>query len=274
MATKQRLGLIAGRGELPFMLAKSAIEAGQGVLAVALCKEAELELKSLEGVQVYRYAPTEVFQIIDLLKNHSITDLVFIGKVPKLEFFRSAHKLNPLLIQRLSRLPNLHDDTLHFALLDFLENENGFKVANQTAYLQKYFPEAQIFTKQTVPEELLEEIDYGLKLAKSSASLDIGQTVVVQQKSILAIEAIEGTNVCIRRAKALVRWTSKHRITVCKVSKPNQDQRFDVPVVGLETVKQLRRGDCLAIEARETMFLNQAEAIDYANSKGIHVLAR
>ncbi len=270
-----KLALIAGNGELPYLVASSAIESGREVLAVALSAEAERRLKVVSSplISIHRYAPVEVYSILNLLQRNSARDLIFIGKVPKLEFFKSICRLDPKLLERVRALPDLHDDTLHYALLDFLETEHGLHVVEQTQYLRKYFPVAQVFTRRKPSDRELDEIRYGFKLAKSMAALDVGQTVAVQQKSIIAVEAIEGTNACIKRARKLLRWTPNKQVMICKVSKPNQDQRFDVPTIGIETIKQLGRGDILAIEAKETMFLNQVEAIKIADKRGICLLA-
>ncbi len=269
---KDTLAIIAGNGELPYLLASSALEESRPVLAIALSREAERRLETLK-IEIYRYAPVEVYSILNLLQRKSIQELVFIGKVPKLEFFKSLHRLDSSLMQKLHSLPDLHDDTLHYALLDFIEKEHGLRIADQTHYLRKYFPPAQNFTKRQISAEELSEIRYGLSIAKTLGSLDIGQTAVIQNKSVLAVESIEGTNACIKRARALVRWSPNPRVIVCKSSKPNQDPRFDVPTVGLQTLRSMGKGDILAIEASETMFLNQKEAITRANQNNIAIIS-
>ena len=159
--------------------------------------------------------------------------------------------------------------------MDFLEQEQGFKVIDQTLFLREHFPDEKIFTKRQPSDIELLEVDYGLKMAKAIGGLDIGQTVVVQNKSIIAVEAIEGTDRCIKRAIKTLGWLNpKKNITVCKVSKPCQDNRFDVPAVGLKTLKCMTKNSILAFEAGETFFLNSEEAIQYANKMNICILSR
>lgn len=264
---KTKLCLIAGNGELPTLLANSAISQGVDLTVFAVTKDAYKNLK--DKYQTFKFAPTEIFQMVDHLKEHGISKLTFIGKVPKLDFFKNIHKLDPRIMSLVKDLSNLKDDSLHLALADFLA-EQGLEIINQTQYLKDLFPAAQIFTNRAPGAEEQQDINFGIEMAKGIAALDIGQTVVVNNRSPLAIEAIEGTNECIKRAKKLAQGKP---IIVCKVSKPKQDQRFDIPTVGLETVKTAGKDSIIAFEAKETFFVNQKEAIDFANKNNICIIA-
>ncbi len=271
--SEAKLALIAGNGELPYELASTAIAAGREMICVALSKEAEKNLRSLK-LPTVRYSPVEAYKILEFLQKEKAGEITFIGKVPKLEFFKSMHKLEKRALDRVLSLPDLHDDTLHGLVVDFVELEHRIKVIDQTKYLRKFFPKAQCFSKRQPTSAELEEIHYGMKIAKEMGRLDIGQSVVVQSKSILAVEAIEGTNACIKRARAsLGPFARNKRITICKVSKPDQDPRFDVPTLGLATLKACGKDNIVAFEAEQCMFLNQQESIAYADANNICLIA-
>ncbi|MDD9898055.1 MAG: UDP-2,3-diacylglucosamine diphosphatase LpxI [Candidatus Melainabacteria bacterium] len=265
--SKTKLAIVAGHGELPVKLAQSVRSVGIEPLIFALNQE--IYQKLIADFEVHQFSPVEVSSMLELAKIKAIKDIAFIGKVPKLDFFKNIHRLDPELLSKIKDLSNLNDDSLHFRLLEFLEQEHGFNVIDQTQYLRDYFPAEQTFTKRQISSEELEEIQYGLKMAKEIARLDIGQTVVVKNKAVIAVEAIEGTNKAIKRAAKSFGLFKDNRITVCKVSKPDQDNRFDVPTIGLETVKTMPRNSILAIEAGQTFFVDQKQAIELANKKNI-----
>src|SRR5262249_39573965 len=160
-------------------------------------------------------------------------------------------------VKELSKLPNFNDDTIQFAMGDIMA-AHGVRVLTQSEFLRDLFPGVGVLTtRQPTPEEF-GDIHYGLTVAKELARLDIGQTVVVRDRMILAIEAIEGTDEAIKRAVGYAR----RPVVVVKVAKPNQDQRFDIPTVGLNTLQSMRAkepGGVLAIEANETMIVDQDE---------------
>ncbi len=269
----KKLALVAGNGELPYELAAAAKAAGRELTCIALSHEAEKQLKPLK-LQLRRFNPIEVFKMLAYLKEAGASEITFIGKVPKLEFFKSMHKLDTRILDQILKLPDTHDDTLHGLVVDIVEKQHGIKVVDQTIYLRKFFPIAQCFSKRQPTATELEEINYGICIAKEMGRLDIGQSVVVQNKSILAVEAIEGTNACIKRARAsLGLFARNKKITICKVSKPNQDQRFDVPTIGLATLKAAGTNSIIAMEAGACMFLNQQESITYADANNICLIA-
>lgn len=264
---KTKLCLIAGNGDLPIMLSKNALAQGVDLTAIALTSEAHSNLKNI--TQTHKLAATEVSKIIELCKNLEIQDLTFIGKVPKIEFFKNIHKLDSKTFAIVKRLGDLKDDSLHEAIIK-LANENGLEIIEQTKYLKDLFPQAQVFSKRQPDEENMQDVNFGMQLAKEIAALDIGQSVVVQNRSPLAIEAIEGTNECIKRSHKLANGKP---IIVCKVSKPNQDQKFDIPTVGLSTLKSAGKNSVVAFEAEKTFFINQEEAIKYADKNNICLMA-
>lgn len=269
---KEKVGLIAGYGELPQLAAKALTEKGFHVICCALTDSTYKLLK--DEYETYKYSPVEILKALDLAKKLEIKKILFIGKVLKLDFFKNLHKLDLKLLSRLKEFSDFSDDSIQLRLAKYLEQEHGLEILDQTKYLRSLFPAAQIFTKRSPTEDEWEEINYGLKIAKSIAAEDIGQTAIVSNRSIYAIEAIEGTDKCIQRAKRLKTFWDKNKdIFVCKVAKPNQDQRFDVPTIGLGTVKSIQKNGFIAFEAGETFFVNQKETIAYANQNNISIIS-
>jgi DUF1009 family protein len=269
---KEKVGLVAGYGELPQLAAKALTEKGFHVICCALTDSTYKILK--DEYETYKYSPVEILKALDLAKKLEIKKILFIGKVLKLDFFKNLHKLDLKLLSRLKEFSDFSDDSIQLRLAKYLEQEHDLEILDQTKYLRSLFPAAQIFTKRSPTEDEWEEINYGLKIAKSIAAEDIGQTAIVSNRSIYAIEAIEGTDKCIQRAKRLKTFWDKNKdIFVCKVAKPNQDQRFDVPTIGLGTVKSIQKNGFIAFEANETFFVNQKETIAYANQNNISIIS-
>ncbi|MFM7457453.1 MAG: LpxI family protein [bacterium] len=269
---KEKVGLIAGYGELPHLAAQALTEKGFNVICCALTDSAYKILK--DEYETYKYSPVEILKALDLAKKLEVKKILFIGKVLKLDFFRNLHKLDLKLLSRLKDFNDFSDDSIQLKLAKYLEQEHGLEILDQTKYLRSLFPAAEVFTKRSPTEDEWKEINYGLKIAKSIAAEDIGQTAVVSNRSIYAIEAIEGTDKCIQRAKKLKTFWDKNKdIFVCKVAKPNQDQRFDVPTIGLGTVKSIQKNGFIAFEANETFFVNQKETIAYANQNNIGIVS-
>jgi UDP-2,3-diacylglucosamine hydrolase len=264
------LAIIAGEGKLPIILAQSMKARGNKVVAFALSDTIHACIAPHVDV-AYEVGPGQIGKIHKLLAHNGVGGVVLIGKVPKINLLRNLHKLDWVAIKELSKLPNFNDDSIQLGVGDLLDR-NGFKVLTQTEFLRHLFPSVGVLTKRQPTGEEYVDIEYGLKMAKEIARLDIGQTVVVKDRMILAIEAIEGTDETIRRAVKLARGP----IVVAKVSKPNQDQRFDIPTVGMNTLdamKHEKRGGVLAIEAGETMIVEKEEMIAYADANGISIVA-
>jgi DUF1009 family protein len=264
------LGLIAGEGKLPSILAKSAKEQGYRLVTLALSAESQVGCSPFSDI-VYEIAPGQLGRNLKLLQKENVKEIVFIGKVPKLQLLRNIHKLDWIAIRELSKLPNFADDTIQFAMGDLLESY-GIKVLPQRDFLRHLFPDFGVKTKHQPDAGEYADIDYGLKVAKEIARLDIGQTVIVKDQMVIAIEAIEGTDEAIARSVQL----AKRPVVVVKVAKPNQDQRFDVPAVGVNTIKAMlapKPGGVLAIEAGETMMVETEEMIKFADDHGIAIVA-
>lgn len=270
--TTSILGLISGEGKLPALLAQSAKEKGYKVIAMALSEAAEMQV-SPHADKTILIAPGQIGRNIGLLKKEGAKEIVFIGKVPKINLLRQLHKLDWLAVKELSKLPNFNDDTIQFAVGDIMEAQ-GLKVLTQTEFLRHLFPEIGVLTSCQPTAAEYADIEYGMGVARELARLDIGQTVVVKDRMILALEAIEGTDEAIKRAVKLARGP----VVVCKVSKPNQDQRFDIPAVGMNTLSSMiidnpNPGGVLAVEANETLVVEQKEMAEYARANNISIVS-
>ncbi len=171
----------------------------------------------------------------------------------------------------MSKLTNFNDDTIQRAMGDFLDR-HGMKVLSQSDFLRHLFPDFGVISKRQPTASEYADIEFGFKLAKEISRLDIGQTVVVKDQMIIAIEAIEGTDEAIRRGVALARGP----VVVVKVAKENRDERFDTPTVGMSTLQALvgkGNGGILAIEAGHTMIVDQKEMVDFAEQNGVSIIA-
>jgi len=269
MPQNNKLAIIAGNGELTTLLAKSACEQGFTICALAITDEAEHRLEGLCD-KVYKFSPGQVTKILNCIKGEMINQAVFIGKVPKLELLRNIHKLDWRAIKNLSRLSNLNDDSIHNGIIG-LFREYNIEILPQTKFLKHLFLEKEVLSKRKPTLEERVDIEYGFDVAKKVAALDIGQTVVVKSKMILAIEAIEGTDEAIKRGCEF----AKGEVVVVKVSKPNQDERFDIPTIGENTIQTLAKsgGGILAFEANKTIVTNKEQLVNLADKVNICLIA-
>lgn len=269
MSTKSKLAIVAGNGELTTLLAESARKQGFSTCGLAVTDEANRRLENVCD-KLYKFSPGQVNKMLKLIKDEMISQVVFIGKVPKLDLLRSVHKLDWIAIKNLSRLTNLNDDSIHNGIVDFLKDYN-VKVLPQTMFLKHLFLEKEVLSKRKPVLEERIDIEYGYDIAKKLASLDIGQTVVVKNKMILAVEAIEGTDEAIKRGCEL----AKSHAVVVKVSKLNQDERFDIPAVGEKTIEVLAKykGSILAFEASKTIITDKVKITELADKCNVCLLA-
>ena len=269
MLENKKLAIVAGNGELTTLLAKSAKEQGFNTCAVAVTDEAKERLEDLCD-KTYKFSPGQISNILELIKSEMINQAVFIGKVPKLDLLRNIHKLDWTAIKTLSRLSNLNDDSIHNGIIDLFKKYN-VEILPQTKFLKHLFLEKEILSKRKPTLEERVDIEYGFDVAKKVAGLDIGQTVVVKNKMIVAVEAIEGTDEAIKRGCSL----AKSEVVVVKVAKPNQDERFDIPTIGANTIESLAKhgGGILAFEANKTIVTNKEQLISIADRLNICLMA-
>jgi len=264
------LGVVAGQGRLPFEVARGARRAGRRVWLAALRGFADPALAAEADAVTWLHAG-EVGALLAALRAEDVRELVLCGLVPKGLLFAdpSLVKLDAAAARLLAGLRDRRDDALLRALADALEAE-GFTVASQAAYTAELLaPEGPLGRLAPSPEQLA-DVAFGWPIAKAIGALDIGQTLVVRERTVLAVEAIEGTDEAIRRGAALGRGP----VAVLKVRKPNQDPRLDVPIVGPDTIAVLAEvgARLLAIEAGRTLVLERDELVARADAAGICVL--
>ncbi|OCL25612.1 hypothetical protein U472_14885 [Orenia metallireducens] len=264
-----RIGLLAGNGNLPVEFTYAAKAEGNEVVAIALTPEAEVDKLKSVATKLYQISAGQLNKIINTLKEEGISEVVMLGKVTK-ELLYQGIELDQRFMLLLSNLKEKNDDSIMLAIVKELESA-GIKISNQTKYIAALLPAEGLLTEVEPDAETLADMKYGFKMAKEIGGLDIGQTVVVKDKAVMAVEAIEGTDQAILRGGQLGRGG----VIVAKVSKPQQDFRFDIPAVGLDTLDKLVKVKAkgLIIEAKKTFIVNQEEFIKGANEAGIAVVA-
>ncbi|WP_276897179.1 LpxI family protein [Dialister micraerophilus] len=267
-----RLGLLAGVGTLPFEFVQTAKKQGHEIVCIAVVPDVDTRLRSYSD----KYFEINVFKLNKILKTlceSNVKEVTMLGKVTKEYLYKRKLVIPDLrtvkLLNKLRKL-DFKDDTIMLALVDELEG-SGLKVMDQTKYLKPLMPPPQIFTHAMPSEEQMDDIAFGFKTAKLIGQMDMGQTVVVKDKAVMAVEAIEGTDACIRRGGKLA---GKGAVVV-KVAKPNQDPRFDVPAVGLDTLNAMIETKCkvLAIEAEKTLFVDRFDVMDKADEHDIVIVS-
>ena len=265
----KKIGLIAGVGRLPVEFARAARGMGVHVIGIGVLPEVDPELAQV--AHSYEYVNiAKLDRIFKLLKREKVTEITLLGKINKELVY--AHKELPDLrvLKIFSRLKNFSDDTLTLALVDELAAE-GISVLDQTELLRPLMPQPGILSKRPPTEAELADMRFGLAMAKKIGGLDIGQTVVVKNRAIMAVEAIEGTDACIRRGGQLGRGG----VTVAKSAKPQQDMRFDVPGVGPDTIDSmiLAGAVALVIEAGRTLVVDREKMLEKADQQAITIVA-
>ncbi len=265
---ENKQGLIAGDGLLPVELAKNAKENGFEVICIALSSDNRNELKKYCS-KVYDLAPGELLKIKDVLLKNEIKQLTFIGKVSK-SLVVKRPRFDSLAVEFLKQATRLNDDAIMLFLVDELA-KLGVTVLDQTIFIKHLMASRGVLGKVQPTEALLSDVEYGYKIAKEMGQLDIGQSVVIKDRMIMAIEAIEGTDRCIKRGCKL----GKKDAVIVKVAKPQQDKRFDIPAFGLRTLKTMHKykAKLIAVEANETILVDQKKTIEFADKHGIIVMA-
>jgi DUF1009 family protein len=265
----KKIGLIAGVGRLPVEFARAASGMGVHVIGIGVLPEVDPELAqvthSFEYINI-----AKLDRIFKVLKRERITEITLLGKINKELVY--AHRELPdfRVLKIFARLKNFSDDTLTLALVEELAAE-GITVLDQTKLLQPLMPQPGVLTRRVPGAAELADMKFGLKMAKQIGGLDIGQTVVVKNRAIMAVEAIEGTDACIRRGGQLGRGG----VTVAKSAKPQQDMRFDVPGVGPDTVDSMVDAGAVAlvIEAGRTLVVDRDKMVAKADQNGICIVA-
>lgn len=262
-------GLIAGNGRFPFLVLEGARSQGIDMAVIAIKEEADPEL-SKQAQRVHWVSLGELSKTIDLLHQEGVAQAVMAGQVKHAKIFSSIRP-DWKLARLLFALPRKNTDSLIGAIAKVLEDE-GIHLVDSTLFLKPLVPEPGVLTRRSPDSREAADIAYGLNVARHIASMDIGQTVVISDQACVAVEAMEGTDECIARA---ARIASGKSLVVVKVSKPKQDMRFDVPVVGLPTIAAMKtaHATALAVDAERTLFFDRATLIAGANEAGIAIQA-
>ena len=275
---KEILGLIAGQGRLPFLIAAGARKAGLEVVCVGLEGNADLALAK-EVDYFYEVPLVRPGVWIRKLKRHGVTSTVMVGRVAKTQIYTPWRILKYMPDLRAVRAwywrmrgKDRKNDTLLCALADELAS-GGIILENSTMYCKEHIAEAGVMTKGKPYFGVEGDIEFGWDMVKKLGELDIGQAIAVKEKEVIAVEAMEGTAKMIERAGKLCK---KGGWTLIKVAKPGQDMRFDVPCVGPDTIKGLaeNNGKCLVVEAGKTIIIDKPETIALANELGITIVGR
>lgn len=265
---ENKQGLIAGDGTLPVKMAQYAKENGFEVVCISFSKDNLSQLKKYCS-KVYSCHPGEINRIEKILKDEEIKQLTFLGKVNKSVLLK-LYKFDSRAIELLKTVKRLNDDEVMLLIIREME-KIGITVLDQTIFIKNLMIPAGVLGKHKPTKEQMEDVNYGFWLAKEMGKVDVGQSVVIKDKMIMAVEAIEGTDKCIRRGAKL----AKRNAAVVKVSKPKQDKRFDIPTVGLRTLRTMRKykANLLAVEANETIIVDQEKVIKYADDHHIVLMA-
>jgi len=266
----ETLGLLAGVGHLPVDVAQSAKKLGYKVVAVAVVPDTDPELP--ENVDAfYTINVGKVGKILQTLKKNGVREVTMIGKVTKEVLYKNGVVVPDLTtIRVLASLPDRKDDTIMNAIVKLIEDA-GMHVMDQTKLIGPLLPEAGVLTKRQPTEQEWKDMRFGFRMAKELGRLDIGQTVVVKNQAVMALEAIEGTDACILRGGFL----GKGGVIVAKTAKPAQDNRFDMPSVGTTTLNSMIHAGAtgIVIEAGRTLLVDRKRTLAMAEEKNITIVS-
>jgi DUF1009 family protein len=262
-------GLIAGNGRFPFLVLEGARSQGIEMAVIALKEEASPELEKV-AKRLHWVSLGELSKAIALMQEEGVKRAVMAGQVKHNKIF-SAIRPDWKLAKLLFSLPRKNTDSLIGAVAKVLEEE-GIRLVDSTIFLKPLLPEAGVLTRRAPNEHEAADMNYGLGVARQIAAMDVGQTVVIADRACVAVEAMEGTDETIERA---ARFAEGKPLVVVKVSKPQQDMRFDVPVVGLPTVESMKKAGAtaLAIDAARTLLFDREKLIELADAAGIAIQA-
>ena len=263
----RRIGLLAGAGEVPVYFAERAAQFEIRIVSVSFSDDIHRKLEPLVD-KAYSISLGRTGKIFTILKGESVTDLVMLGKFDKKIIFKPSF-FDLRAVKILKNLATQEDKTLLLGVIEELEKE-GFHVLDQKELLGAIFPSKGVLTERKPSKKEMEEIEYGLPIAKKLADMEIGQTIVVRNKTVVAVEAIEGTDKTLERGCEL----SRGKCIAIKVSRTNQDYRYDVPGIGPQTLESLINGGAsiLALEAGRVMVVDQPRIVKMADHANISIV--
>ncbi len=262
-----KYGLIAGNGQFPFLVAEAARRAGESLAVVAIKEETDPRIDQVaETVQWVGIG--QLGKMLSFFKEQGVEKAIMAGQVKHVQIFSGAMP-DMRMVKMLWNLPRRSTDALIGAVAGELAKE-GIELIDSTHFTQDQLAPEGVLTKRKPSDDERENIDYGIDIARRIAGLDLGQTIVIRSRACVAIEAMEGTDATIRRAGVL----ANGKLTVVKVAKPDQDMRFDVPVVGVPTVQAMidAGATCLSITAGKTLTFDRDEMLALADKHRVCII--
>jgi UDP-2,3-diacylglucosamine hydrolase len=284
--TLEKLGLIAGNGSFPLLLLDAARAQGAQVIVAAIKEETSPLIENRGAESVHWLSLGELGKLIDTFKGAGVSTAIMAGQVKHKQIFSSIRP-DWRLAKVLFSLGTRNTDSLIGAVAKVLEDE-GIHLISSTSYLEPLLARAGVLSRRAPTEAEQKNVDYGRQVARHLAQYDIGQTVVIAEAACVAVEAMEGTDATILRAGEIMKSAgdggeSRHAasallsraLTVVKVAKPNQDMRFDVPVIGVKTIEMMQQAGatCLAVDAGKCLFLDGDRVVEAADAAGIAIVA-
>jgi UDP-2,3-diacylglucosamine hydrolase len=274
----QRIGLIAGNGTFPFLVLDAARAQGLEVVVAAIKEEASPEIELKGAASVHWLSLGELSRLIDTFKAEGVKRAIMAGQVKHKQIFSSIRP-DWKLAKALLSLTTRNTDSLLGAVAKVLAEE-GITLESSTLLLEPLLARPGVLTRRSPTEQERKNITYGRAVARSLAQHDIGQTVVIADAACVAVEAMEGTDATIERAGQIMRSlhgdasTLNRDLTVVKIAKPNQDMRFDVPVIGVKTIEVMRAAGatCLALDAGKCLLLDGPNIPEAADAAGITIV--
>jgi len=269
VASSSRYGLIAGNGKFPFLVLEAARSQGIDMVVAAIKEETFPEIED-HAQRVHWMSLGQLGKLIKTFKSEGVSRAIMAGQVKHKQIFSSIVP-DLKMIQLLASLATKNTDSLIGGVAKMLENE-GIHLIDSTSFLRPLLPEPGVLTRRAPAEDEKRDLDYGYKIARELGRLDLGQSVAVCDGACVALEAMEGTDAIIERAASLV---GGRMLRIVKLAKPNQDLRFDVPVIGRATVQLMARlkVSALAIEARKTLMIDREDVIRDADAADITIVA-
>jgi DUF1009 family protein len=262
----RRIGVIAGSGEFPFLLLAEAQKMGYSCVVAGIKEEAETGLRN--KVDIFEWV--DVGDILSFFKKNGVKEAVFAGKIDHRKIF-DKEKFNEDSRRLLAQSKDRGAAAVLKTIIDFMDKK-GIQIMDPTLFIASSFCQEGVLTKTEPSSDAEEDIEFGFKIAKNIADLDIGQTVIIKDKTVVAVEGMEGTEEAIRRGGRL----AGEETVVVKVSRSFQDARVDLPAVGLDTVKSLveARSKALCFEAQSMPFFQKEEAISLADAHRISIIVK
>jgi DUF1009 family protein len=263
-STRDKIGLIAGSGEVPLYFARKASQMGIKIVSVGFSDEIQNGLTPFSE-KSYSIGVGQAGKILTTFKKNDVKDLLILGKVDKSIVFK-LQKFDLKALKFLKNIVTHEDKVLLLGMIGELDKE-GFTVLSQKEFLSEIFPPKGKLSSREPNSHELEDIEFGLPIARTFADMEIGQTIIVKNKTVVAVEALEGTDQAILRGCKL----AQGKCVVIKVSRTNQDYRYDSPGIGPQTIRMLSKGSVLALEAERVMVVEQEKVLDLANDLKIAV---